>query len=214
MDRGFEGVLAVAVLGCAVILAIAFQISEGLAIEGESRGTLAPSPPRADAEPTGQPPKPAQTMNAAADEAEAWESGTGPAAIVTVDQAETTPHDSTDIDPPAGLVLATSGPGTKPSAGKGMPAATGEINPAEGHTVSLHPADEMGEPRRISPPRRDEFVGMPNMTASDHDSSNALGAPAPNGTFDQAADTPPPAVEMIRGIRRSSEAIAVTEKED
>jgi hypothetical protein len=52
------------------------------------------------------------------------------------------------------------------------------------------------------------------MTASDRESSNAPATAASNATPGLTAGETPPAIEMIRGTRRSTEPIEATRNQD
>jgi len=214
MDRGFAGVVAVAVLGCAVILAIAFQISEGLAMEGDRRGGGPATAPRAAEGLTGAALEPVPASGVAPDGAVDAETGFGRESGAEQGAAESTPADASGLALALGLTSAPADARATPPARQGTPAAAKEINPAEGHTVSPQPADESGGRARKAPRRPDGQAGTPHMTASDRESSSAPATAASSGTPGLTAGETPPAIEMIRGTRRSTEPIAAKDNQD
>lgn len=212
MDRGFAGVVAVAVLGCAVILAIAFQISEGLAMEAErggpgigseadeasTDGAFEPGAP-----PTGNSRLPTASIDGLGEE-------TGPDQHST----ETPPTTVAGLDQAEELTSAAPESGNMPGEQQGTPTPAREINPAKGHTVSPQPADEIEERARKGPLRQDSRTRVPNVTSKDPNSPRAPVLEDPNGAAGVAATEVAPAIEMIRGTRRSTEPIAASENED
>jgi hypothetical protein len=101
-----------------------------------------------------------------------------------------------------------------PGEQQGTPTPAREINPAKGHTVSPQPADEIEERARKGPLRQDSRTRVPNVTSKEPNSPRAPVLEDPNGAAGVAATEVAPAIEMIRGTRRSTEPIAASENED
>jgi hypothetical protein len=195
-----------------VILAIAFQISEGLAMEtkGGGPGISDARDERSD-DPSHQSGVPviAETSSAIASASSLGEE-TGPDQHFT----ETPPIAVAGLDQAEELTSAAPESGNMPGERQGTPTPPREINPADGHTVSAQPVDEIEERARKGPLRQDSRTRVPNVTSNDPSSPRAPVLEAPNGAAGVAAPEAAPAIEMIRGTRRSTEPIAASENED
>lgn len=211
MDRGFAGIVAVALLGCAVVLAIAFQISEGLEMEaaGYGGGQEAPHDKRESPELAGRPSGIPETGGRQTDMA--GSGGLGEICGPAHDSTETPACAISGLGHDEGPASAALESGDMTGGQKGTPIPTKEINPAEGHTVSPRAADEIEERAPNNPFREHGETRIPNVTSNDPTSPGTSALEAPNGAA--SAETAP-AIEMIRGTRRSTEPIAAPENQD
>ena len=121
---------------------------------------------------------------------------------------ETTPPEITGLDEEDEPASATLQSGNTTGGRKGTPVSAKEINPADGHTVSPQPADEIEERAPINPFREHGETRIPDVTSSDATSPGRSALGAPNGAPGAEAT---PAIEMIRGTRRSTEPAAAPE---
>lgn len=190
-DKGFAGNVAVAILGCAVVLAIAFQISQSLAHDQAIRGNEPGNRELDAAVQAVADGLPAAPVAVVASDGAVNESG-GPEENLGL-YGETSAEEQGE-DSAAGLgaespssALATPSADERPMSPPRQvtPAPMREINPLEGHTIWRQAADEIGEASRMSAERKPEI-----------------------------ARAAAPLVEMIRGNRRSSERVPGAENDD
>lgn len=203
--------VAVALLGCAVILAIAFQISKGLAMEAERQdGGAGIESELADAPADGALGS-GPTLSVDPKPASAGAGGMGEASGAEHGSAEAPPSAVSGLDHTEEVSSTAPEPGNRTGGRMGTPRQAKEINPVEGHTVSPQPADEIGERARKSSLREHGQTRIPDVTSSDPTSPGAPVLRAPAGASREEAAR---AVEMIRGTRRSTEPVAASENQD
>lgn len=203
--------VAVALLGCAVILAIAFQISEGLAMEAERQGGGAGIESDLEEAPADGALGSGPTLSVDPKPASAGAGGMGEASGAEHGSDESAPRAVSGLDHTDELSSTAPEAGNMTGGRMGTPTQAKEINPAEGHTVSPQPADEIGERARKSPLREQSQTRIPDVTSNDPTSPGAPVLRAPDGASRAEAAR---AIEMIRGTRRSTEPVAASENED